>query len=169
MFLSRTRFSDSHFVDAEPELDVDAGGFGYVECRAVHSKTSNKKQRRGKALPLVASARGLLGKPWAAEWLRLRREQGLVLKGTGPLLPAIGTDGQWKGGRMTSSEASLWCAEVLQRLGVPLLPGQVFGTHTAKATVLSWMSKAGLPLSTREEVGWLSHQVHRRRHPALLA
>ena len=151
---SRTRFSDTHYVDSEPLLDVDAQGSGYVECRTVHSKTSNKKQRRGKALPLVASARGLLGKPWAEEWLKLRREQGLELNCTGPLLPAIGSDGNWKSGRMTSSEASLWCAEILQRLGVPLHPGQVFGTHIAKATVLSWMSKAGLPLSTRRVAGY---------------
>ena len=154
MVLSRTRFSDTHYVDSEPVLDVDAGGTGYVECRTVHSKTSNKKQRRGKALPLVASARGLLGKQWAGEWLKLRRDQGLVLSCTGPLLPAIGSDGCWKDGRMTSSEASLWCAEILLRLGAPLLPGQVFGTHTAKATVLSWMSKAGLPLSTRRVAGY---------------
>lgn len=55
--------------------------------------------------------------------------------------------------KMRSSEASLWLREILIDLRVPVDGDQVFGTHSAKATTLSWAAKAGLANADRKMLG----------------
>ena len=69
---------------------------------------------------------------------------------------AIKVGGQWSDSRLRSLEAATWVAEILRKHGAPILPGQRFGTHSAKSTLLSWCAKAGVRLDVRTILGYHS-------------
>jgi hypothetical protein len=157
MVHSSARFSDLFFCADEPALDLDeTGENGYAEVGALHTKTSNRSERRRRALPLVAHAKGTSGVLWAKWWLGARMICGLrIAQGGGPLIPALSRTGTWTSSRMRSGEAILWMTEILRSRGplIAVSQGQVFGTHSAKATLLSWAAKAGVPAADRKFLG----------------
>ena len=155
---ARARFGDVHVCDDEPFLDVDSSGRGFIELRVHETKVTNRPNRRRKLLPLVALAIGVTGKPWAAEWLKLRKEVGLSAKG-GPLVPAISASGVFTKGRLRSSEGIIVLCETLQRMQIVLPEEHRLGTHSCKATLLSWMAKAEAPLAIRKMLGGHSSSV----------
>ena len=150
----RGRHSDVHHCSEEPILDDAGAGTSYFQVGVMETKVTRKDKKR-RCLPLVGHACGLTGKPWAKEWLRLRKAHGLNAAG-GPLMNAIKVGGQWSDARLRSQEAATWIAEILRRHGAPILPGQKFGTHSAKSTLLSWCAKAGVRLDVRNILGYHS-------------
>ena len=60
---ARARVGDLTRCPYEPTLDVTAEDGGFVETRFVQHKTARPGAQR--SLPITASARGLLGRPWA--------------------------------------------------------------------------------------------------------
>ena len=126
---------------------------GYVDVRLFKTKTSNF-MLSGK-LPIWATgpAKGVTGEAWAHEWLSARSEAGLMVSDNCPLMPAPqGRDG-WSQRKLTSFEACLWLRELLQGAGVSKETAGNVGTHSAKATALSWAAKWGLPNSVRRALG----------------
>ena len=69
-------------------------------------------------------------------------------------MPAPMRDGGWSRLPLTSSEAAVWLREILH----PFVQGNIqdVATHSAKATVLSWLSKANVALSIRRLAGYRS-------------
>ena len=64
------------------------------------------------------------------------------------------SEGGWLLQPLTLSEASVWLRELLRPPSPASL--QNVATHSAKATILSWMSKANMSLSLRRLLGIMS-------------
>ena len=150
---ARSRFSDVKQVVNEPLLDVTEDGEGYVEAIAGETKTSNRKERRLKMLPMVASATGVSGFKWAATWLKEREKLGLQVNRS-PLIMAVGFDGAFTMGRMRTSEAVLALRRILHLMGEPVEEDQRIGTHSFKTSLLSYCAKGGLDVSVRKLLGY---------------
>ena len=69
-----------------------------------------------------------------------------------PTMPAPTAGGDWSKLPLTASEGSVWLREIL----APLSPDTLrdIATHSAKATILSWMSKANVEISFRRLAGY---------------
>ena len=148
----RGRFSDVLYCQSEPFIDNSKAGVPFFEVPVLDTKVSRRDKRR-RCLPLVGLALGLRGVPWAAEWLRLRKAHGLDAT-QGPLMVAITAGGNWTSSRLRSQEAVVWIRILLRKLENPIIDGQVFGTHSCKCTLLSWMAKAGCSLEHRNILGF---------------
>eukprot|EP00435_Cladocopium_sp_Y103_P017892 s953_g4.t1 len=68
-------------------------------------------------------------------------------------MPAPTTAGGWSTLPLKPSEAATWLREVLGENWM-LVDGQAVGTHSAKATVLSWMCKAHAPGDLQRLAGY---------------
>ena len=144
----RCRFSDMMNVTVEPEIDGP-----YVEAATHKHKTSNVAGRRNKWLPLAGLSTGVSGVNWAETWLRARADCNLCAGEGKPFLPAPLSDGTWGVGKLSLGEATLWLREVLIRAGIDPAELGDLGTHSLKATLLSWLAKAGLDHESRRLLG----------------
>ena len=149
----RARFSDVHMLEHEPLLDEQNDCPGYFEAATMETKTSRKKDRLRKCLPLVGHSFGVSNQPWAREWLRQRKLAGLSAE-KGPLMVSIGIGGVWQSARLRSGEAVLWMSEIFIRMGCCLYYKQRLGSHVCKVTLLSWLAKAGFELEIRRVLGY---------------
>ena len=95
---------------------------------------------------------GLTGYDWATAWLAKKLDAGLRASMKQPTMPAPLAAGGWSGHPLSSLEASIWLREILQPW--PAGPVKNLATHSAKATILSWMSKANVELSLRRLAGY---------------
>ena len=150
---SRGRCGDAARVANEPIMDLGPDGDGYIEASAKFGKhkTGYHARKAGLALPFVACARGVSGLPWAEAWLKLRASAGLDAEKDGCLMPEVLCDNSLGIGRLTTGAAGDLLTIVLSESGL-LLVGD-FGTHSAKATLLSWAAKAALPRAVRRMLG----------------
>jgi hypothetical protein len=78
----------------------------------------------------------------------------LVASRSCPLQPALCINGYASGSAMSVQEANIFLAEMLAKIGAPRLETQVLGTHSCKATVLSWMAKASANETHRRLLGY---------------
>jgi hypothetical protein len=146
----RLRWSDGQHCTSEPQLDVHEGK-GFVEAALYHHKTAQKKRTYViRLLPVAGVVPGLTGLDWVSAWLDGRSKHRLRASMTQPTMPCPISGGGWSLQPLTSSEASIWLRELLH----PWSPTSVrnLATHSAKATILSWMSKANVSLSLRRLV-----------------
>ena len=152
---ARARFADAARVTAEPTLDLDADDVGFIEAGATDLKTGRGRSRVRRALPMVGHARGLTGLHWAREWLGIRRHVQLDAKVNETLMPVKLIGGGFGNDRLRTSEGCLWLRELLPRLGTGVGVEDVnrFGSHSGKATLLSWMAKAGASQQDRRLLG----------------
>ncbi|CAE8589823.1 unnamed protein product [Polarella glacialis] len=109
---------------------------------------------------------GLTGYNWYDTWCAARSRAGLDELQSGylgmgesavvaqPLLPVPLGDGTWSARPATSSEAAVWLRELLIARGFSAAEVANLGTHSCKATVLSWAAKRGLSLETRRALGY---------------
>ena len=69
-----------------------------------------------------------------------------------PTMPAPLAGGGWTPQPLSASEASIWMRELLK----PFSPESIrdVATHSSKATILSWMSKANVEISLRRLAGY---------------
>ena len=119
-----------------------------------HHKTAKKRRLRVlRLLPAAGVLPGVSGYNWAEVWLKNRKEQGLAASLTCPTMPAPLKNGGWTKLPLTSSEAAVWIREILNPWTT--LDMKDYATHSAEATVLSWMSKANVAnLSLRRLAGY---------------
>ena len=157
----RARVGDVRRCAHEPKLDIapDAddghGGnkyVGYIETRFFEHKTSRPGSR--KSLPIAAPAYGLLGTCWAEQWLSARRSAGLSADADGTLLQALGEDEKWLQVAYTTTEFATVLRSLLVRGGVKQAALAGVGSHSLKATLLSWCAKHGVPRETRRVLGY---------------
>ena len=151
---ARSRFGDSARLTCEPGLDVAAdSSVGYIEAAAKYGqhKTGYQPRKAGRRLPLVGSAFGLSRTGWAKSWLSLRARAGLHAPDDGCLMPEVLADWAFGQSRMSTSAGGMLLRKVLVDGGIQDVGN--YGTHSAKATALSWMAKAGVSRSTRRILG----------------
>ena len=149
---SRARFSDAARPVREPMLDVQDDGDGFVETETRISKTIKAKAFRGGALPLVALSLGASGRPWAKAWLDVRKLMGASVDKGQPLLPLQDRSGHWTSSSMSSAQFTMTMREIFTAMGVS--PPDPFGSHSFKATLLSWCAKAAVDPRTRALLGY---------------
>lgn len=103
-------------------------------------------------LPVAGVLPGLSGQMWAVHWILKRRQEGLKASLLEPTMPSPLITGGWNKLPLSSSEASVWLREILN----PWYAGDLseLATHSAKATILSWMSKANVSVSIRRLAGY---------------
>ena len=148
----RLRWSDGQHCIKEPVIDLDSGK-GFIEAALYHHKTAFKRRTNVmRLLPVAGVIPGISGYDWASCWLQKRADLGLRASMSQPTMPAPLANGGWSKHPLSSSEASLWLRETLQ----PWTSGPVkdIATHSAKATILSWMSKANIEISLRRLAGY---------------
>ena len=149
---ARARFGDAARIVDEPTLDIiNARGFIESRARPGRHKTSSIDRNPGKSLPLVACAFGVSGLPWTASWLELRARLGLHASADGSLMPEVLADWSFGAGRMPTAGGGQMIKKILGDVGTDDLGS--YGTHSCKATLLSWAAKAGLSHDSRRLLG----------------
>ena len=105
----------------------------------------------GLRFPVVGCATGVSGKQWAQAWLKLREVAGCSADADGSLMTEVLAGGVFGAGRMRTGDGAIILRELLKRSGVHNL--EEYGTHSGKATLLSWAAKAGLSEADRKLLG----------------
>ena len=149
---TRSRFGDSARVTVEPVLDMHHGE-GYIEAYALAGeyKSGHALKKVGRRFPMVGWATGVTGLPWAAAWLKLRAFAGCDAAVDRTLMPEVLSNGQFGTARMTTQDGTLILRQLLRDAGVSDVGA--CGTHSSKATLLSWAAKAGLSNTDRKLLG----------------
>ena len=153
----RLLFSDGQRIK-EMKLDVvcvNGRQSGFLECEVERTKTALTHEKRIRRLPFAVPLQ-CLGLPWIPVWLQLRKSEGLAADGDKdvqePLLrhPAYGSG--WTAAMVTVGYAASWLRTLLD--AVPSADSVPIGTHSCKATLLSWAAKRGLPHGPRRLLGY---------------
>ena len=151
----RARFSDMlHMTDiVADEISVDGMVAGYIESKVTRSKSAYTTERKTMLLPMAAPLIGTSGRNWFRSWQKARLLCS-VPKGTEmPLLPQPAANG-WLKTPMSAAAGGDWLRKILMALRFSQTEVQNIGTHSCKATCLSWMAKAGVDLSCRRLLGY---------------
>ena len=150
---ARLRVGDASRIRIEPTLDVSDEGRGFIEAGMLEHKTSFRVRARVR-LPVAGSAIGIGGGKWAAKWLELRRSLNLDASKNHCLMPAPGFDGSWSASRLMTTDCTVWMREVLRTV-CDTDQGRVIGlgSHSCKATLLSWSAKYGMAAGLRRRLG----------------
>ena len=147
---ARLRCGDATRITMEPVVD---GDFFETVLNPDQHKSGHAQAFRTVVLPVAGFAKGVLGAPWCEMWLAERHEAGLHAEADGTLMPAAMADGSFGQARMSTSELGLWERALLAKLSLPEAALSTFGTHSAKATLLSWAAKADLSPHHRKLLG----------------
>lgn len=152
---SRARYSDGLnmcdiFIDCPEPAHFPL--FGFFEGRVSRSKTAYTTERKTMNLPMVGPRRGVSGRDWVGAGLELRKALPVAMSEGNPLLPAP-TRAGWQQSPLGAGHAGLWLRGILKVLGEDHAAVANIGTHSCKATVLSWLAKAGVSLETRHILG----------------
>ena len=130
---------------------------GYVQVDVDDTKTGRSAEKRRALMPTVAPRLGVRSKPWADSWIEARRQAGLPTDVTDvqsfPLMPNPLLSGGWGDRPLTAGEVRRWTAELLI-MGNPECDVSEIGSHSGKATILSWMSKVGADPKVRKFLGY---------------
>jgi hypothetical protein len=153
LVFTRARHMDAQYVFEEPVADGP-----YLEAVTLRTKTSNAKGKRRKKLTLVGLSQGLADRQWAPVWLRLRSDLGLSSAADQPLLPLpiheIGDGLGWSAGEVTSFDMGLHLRHIFVKFGFDPSALKGIGSHSLKATMLSWAAKGGLAKDDRRILGY---------------
>ena len=138
---------------------MGSGAAAILMGLALGSKTSLRVEAKRKFLPYACVASGVSGEPWAAAWLDARGSENLDFEAG--LIPSWSQrEGAWASHAMPSEEACDYLVEILLDLGVST-PGRSIGTHSCKATVLSWAHWSPKVRFTQAEHRLLGHHIKR--------
>jgi hypothetical protein len=143
------------------QFDLDEGAadgdlHGFVEVAGGVVKTGRTMEQQSMSLPFTAVSQGVAPFSWAKSWEAARAEAGLVSEaGTKKVVqPAPALDGGWLRRPWTTDECVRWMQSVFDAMGVQRSPGQTLGSHSLKATTLSWCGKYGVPKDIRRTLGY---------------
>ena len=151
---SRARYSDGLnmcdiFIDCPDPAHFPL--FGFFDGRVSRSKTAYTTERKTMNLPMVGPRRGVSGRDWVNRGYGWNCE-GLYLLQCPRAMPAP-TRAGWQQSPLGAGHAGLWLRGILKVLGEDHAAVANIGTHSCKATVLSWLAKAGVSLETRRILG----------------
>ena len=153
---TRSRWSDfqhSNLLATDP----DDNNPHFLELSIVDFKTKSANAWRGGLLAAVAPAVGVVEENWVVAWLRVRAEIKAHLSEGFPVMPAPDMAGQATVRPLSTKEASEWVRLLLSRTGLDP-KGRKISSHSAKATMLSFLAKYGAEISVREILG--AHVSH---------
>ena len=160
ILFARARARDASAVEEEPFLDLPSGTVfeGYVEVRAAKVKTSKGIKRRRLGVPLVAPAYGLRADVeggWAKGWLDAREKVGLKASPGRFLIPSMAAGGiaALLDVPMSAPQVTAALRNALEVAGVDDDRVQQITSHSLKATLLSWLAKAGASVASRRLLG----------------
>ena len=156
MVYARARFSDMlnvgkldfEFDEQQPD------GKGFIEAQVARSKTSFSMDRKVRLLPMMATMNGVQSDSWGKAWKLVISQAGIQVSHGKPLLPGRTPDG-WHTLPLTAEAATSWLRNLLQAGDFwqeARLP--VIGTHSCKATCLSWLAKWGSTPDLRRLMGY---------------
>jgi hypothetical protein len=153
----RLRVGDAAKIKGGVKLDLTPSGCdGFVEGVMLDHKRA-AKVRRKIPLPVVAPVKGASERttPWGVEWARVRAEAQLLDEAFNdqPLMQSVLTSGDWSGRTLTTTQVAQWLCELLTRRGFGQAALERVGSHSLKATALSWMAKAGVQKTHRRLLG----------------
>ena len=152
IIFGRLRWSDGQYCQEEPWIDAGPE-FSYLEARLYHHKTAGRTRVAKRLLPVACAIPGVSREPWAESWLHNRELHGLEAGVGKPTMPAPTAAGGWSSLPLSSSDAIVWLREILAEHGC-VAEDASLGTHSAKATVLSWMCKAHAPGDIQRLAGY---------------
>ncbi|CAE7679226.1 rad50 [Symbiodinium sp. CCMP2592] len=153
---ARARYSDAQAAGAMTcDLsDTPDGVVGYLEAAVERSKTSFSLERKVRYLHMFAPIQGIGEVPWGVKWFEFYKVHGPPL-GTGkPLLPSPLSGGGWQTAPLAVASATKWMKSLLIRAGCDRSSVEPLGTHSLKATTLSWSAKFGLAREVRAALGY---------------
>ena len=149
----RLRFSDGQQVTIS-KLDMPNPDQGFLEGHAERTKTGLSLEKKTRLLPIAVPTISLLPRPWIPVWLDLRKKclgDNLSSKSY-PLLPSPAANGTWTRMPLSVTAGSQWLRSLL---GETVRDGEVqVGTHSCKASMLSWCAKHGINPSHRRILGY---------------
>ena len=154
MISLRAIFSDTHEITAcTVDTVVDSEGTlrGFVDAPTARTKTGRSKEKRRILLPLCGSAIGLKHEDWLATWLKLKDEAGI----DAGFMTAPDSFVSFGGRRLENREANAWLRHLLS-MDMECNDSGLVGTHSCKATQLSWAAKDGLEPACRRLLGYHS-------------
>ena len=151
----RARFSDMQ--NLEPLILDEVSGSrepsGFIEGKVRRSKSAYTTEMKTMLLPMVAPRLGVSNEDWYNNWMLACVEAGKP-KGEGvPMLPFPARNG-WARVPIGPGEAADWLRQLLLASGTQALSLTNIGTHSLKATCLSWMAKHGDSLDIRRHLGY---------------
>ena len=156
LVFARVRNSDTYCVKRIFWDFVDSYE-GYVQVDTTNTKTSRTISKRNRFLPCIAPRLGLSDEPWTDQWLAARAGAGLPDVSSDskdfPLMPAPLLTGGWSKRPLNASEVRKWLGELL-RIGDSEANLLDLGSHSGKATALSWMAKIGASPVVRRHLGY---------------
>ena len=155
---ARARFSD---MQASGDLvsdvvDTSDGPIGYLEASVARSKTAYNLERKTCFLAMCAGIQGLSQDSWALRWLEVAKEHGPECGPGKPLLPSRVKGGGWQESPVSVEVGARWLCNLLHRSGQEASGVRALGTHSLKATCLSWAAKWGVDRDTRLIMGYHS-------------
>ena len=148
--LSRSRVGDLCQVEKQPSLDLKGDGTGYVECNLTGHKTARPGSKRSMAV--VAVTPGVTPLQWAEAWVAARAATGA--DSIFSLFPAPASTGGWATSSLTTFEVAALLRSCLVRSGFRPEDLTNIGSHSLKATALSWTAKYGVPQAVRRVLGY---------------
>ena len=151
----RARCSDMLFLEdlIVDEVNIDGIPEGYIEGSVTRSKTSYTAERKTRLLPMAAPRIGVTGRDWFHEWKSACVESGKPSGQGVPLLPAPSPNG-WNKVPLRASEAGDWLRKILTACGIDRSLLTNVGTHSLKATCLTWCAKFGIGQDVRRHLGY---------------
>ena len=155
MVYGRARHSDAQHVCVLLFLIDTSGSLpaGFIDAEVKKTKTSLTVERKTKYLPMLAPARGVSGKNWADGWRKALEKEGIVPDGTRPLMPSPKPNGGWNAVPQLAQASGQWLRALLDDgSDDPYILG--LGTHSAKATCLSWLNKRGVARDVTALLGY---------------
>ena len=160
MVYARARHSDAQHVCALRFTLAEGGSLpaGFVDAEVKKTKTSFTVERKTKFLPMLAPARGLSGRCWASGWQEALDKEGIVPAEGRPLMPSPRSGGGWNAVPQSAQASGLWLRALLDDNSGDDFLLEV-GTHSAKATCLSWLNKKG---ADRDVVALLGYHATRQ-------
>ena len=93
--------------------------------------------------------------PWGVAWARVRAEAQLENSDFDafPLMQSVLAGGEWSGRKLSTPQTASWLCSMLLKEGFDAEALSNVGSHSLKATALSWMAKAGIQKAHRRLLG----------------
>ena len=148
---TRSRWSDmqhTNLLMADPDKHMPE----FLELSIADYKTKAANAWRGGLLAAVAPAVGVSFENWGSVWLVVREALGAPLSEGFPLMPAPDMAGDPTRRPISTKEVSGWIKLLLNRRGLDSGERRL-SSHSAKATMLSYLAKYGADLAMREILG----------------
>eukprot|EP00439_Symbiodinium_sp_Y106_P001844 s3290_g1.t1 len=152
------RWSDSQRLRSLQVLGSGPGAILFAQ--ALGSKTSLTVEAKTRFLPYTAVARGVSDVDWAGEWLAARAREQLTFS-AGCVPTWLASRACWGNVPMSTDEAGDFLLELLSMADVSPCPGDSIGTHSCKATLLTWTTWSPIVVFSPKEQRHLGHHLKR--------